>query len=86
MTEPNPWANIVGVCYSASDMARVLGGAEAEVVDAGDEHRLLMLRADDAALLLPAFQLKDGSVVDGLSEVLDVLHMASTTRGSGPSG
>lgn len=74
MSESNPWVSIIGACYSVRSMARVLGWTEAEVVDAGNDRRLLMLRADDGALLLPAFQLKDGSVVDGLSEALDVLH------------
>lgn len=73
MTDVNPWAKIVGPCYTVASMARTLGWTEAEVVEAGDELRLLMLRATDGAILFPAFQLQDGQVVEGLTEVLRVL-------------
>lgn len=71
---PNPWAEIVGPCYTVTSMARTLGWTEAEVTKAGDELHLLRLRTDDDVDLFPAFQLHDGKVVAGLQEVLLVLQ------------
>ncbi|MFK0402750.1 hypothetical protein ACIQTT_10500 [Microbacterium sp. NPDC090225] len=61
-------------------MARTLGWTEAEVVEAGDVLRLLMLRTSDDVVLLPAFQLQDGHVVDGLTEVLRILETGTKGR------
>lgn len=72
--EPNPWADIVGPCYTVTSMARTLGWTEAEVMEAGNDLRLLMLRTDDDVHLFPSFQLHDGKVVAGLEEVLLVLQ------------
>ncbi|MGI0522137.1 hypothetical protein ABY45_16320 [Microbacterium maritypicum] len=76
MTEekPNPWAMIVGPSYTVASMARTLGWTEAEILEAGADLRLLMLRTDDGVDLFPAFQLQDGKVVDGLPQVLRVLQ------------
>lgn len=76
----NPWAEIVGPCYTVTSMARALGWAEAEVMQAGGDLRLLMLRTEDDVHLFPAFQLLDGKVVAGLREVLLVLQTG--TNGS----
>ena len=72
--KPNRWAEIVGPCYTVSSMARVLGWREAEVVEAGEHLRLLMLRTTDDVLLFPSFQLLNGEVVKGLTRVLLVLE------------
>ena len=72
--EPNPWAEIVGPCYTERSMARTLGWTELEVMDAGADLRLLMLRTEDGVYLFPAFQLLGGQVVEGLAEVLHVLQ------------
>ncbi|WP_417540986.1 hypothetical protein [Microbacterium maritypicum] len=72
--EPNPWAEIVGPCYTVASMARTLGWSEAEVVEGGKALRLLMLRTDDDVLLFPAFQLHNGKVVEGLTQVLRILQ------------
>lgn len=72
--ETNPWAVIVGPCYTVTSMARTLRWTEAEVLIAGDELRLLMLRTDDDVVLFPSFQLHDGKVVEGLTNVLRVLQ------------
>lgn len=69
----NPWAEIVGPCYTVASMARTLGWIEAEVIEAGDHLRLLMLRPSDDVRLFPAFQLLDGKVVTGLTRVLVIL-------------
>lgn len=74
MTDENPWAKIIGPCYSASSMARALGWTEAEVIDGGNALRLLMLTSDEGVLLFPAFQLNAGVVVEGLAEALRVLN------------
>ena len=76
MTEdaPNPWAEIVGPCYTVSSVARALGWSEEEVMEGGRTLRLLMLHTDDGVYLFPSFQLLDGKVVEGLREVLVVLQ------------
>lgn len=71
----NPWAEIIGPCYTATSMARTLGWTEAEAIEAGKHLRLLMLRTDDDVLLFPAFQLLDGKVVKGLPRVLLILEI-----------
>lgn len=76
--KPNPWAEIIGPCYTVSSMARALGRTEAEVVEAGEHLRLLMLRTTDDVLLFPKFQLLDGRVVKGLARVLVILEMGTS--------
>lgn len=78
--EPKPWARIIGPCYTVVSMARALGWTEAEVMDAGHTLRLLMLVSDDDVYLFPAFQLCDGKVVDGLTDVLRVLQSGTQGR------
>lgn len=72
--EPNPWAPIIGPCYTVTSMARTLGWTEAEVMDAAASLRLLMLHTSDGVDLFPAFQLHHGKIVEGLTEVLRVLQ------------
>ncbi|PCE13569.1 hypothetical protein AUC47_07060 [Microbacterium sp. SZ1] len=71
--EPNPWAKIVGPCYTVASMARALEWTETEVMEAGSDLRLLMLHTSDDVYLFPSFQLQEGSIVEGLQEVLRVL-------------
>lgn len=71
---PSLWAEIIGPCYTVTTMARTLGWTETEVVEAGESLRLLMLRTEDEVSLFPSFQLIDGKVVQGLTEVLRVLE------------
>ena len=78
--EPNPWARIIGPCYTVASMARALGWTEAGVIEAGRTLRLLMLLTDDNVYLFPAFQLHDGRVVDGLTDVLGVLQTGTQGR------
>jgi hypothetical protein len=78
--KPNPWAAVVGPCYTVASMARTLGWTEARVTEAGDTLRLLALEASDGVTLYPAFQLHDGQVVEGLSEVLAVLPTGTASR------
>lgn len=78
--EPNPWSRIIGPCYTVASMARTLEWTEAEVVEAGRTLRLLMLLTDDDVHLFPAFQLRDGRVVEGLTEVLRVLQTGTQSR------
>lgn len=80
MTDENPWARIVGPCYTPASMARTLGWTEAEVRSAGDDLRLLQVVTSDGVTLYPAFQLHDGRVVEGLSDVLRVLRTGTTGR------
>lgn len=76
----NPWAEIVGPCYTVASMARTLGWTETEVMDAGDALRLLRLHTSDDVYLFPAFQLHNGQVVEGLTKVLSVLQTGTSGR------
>lgn len=69
----NAWARIIGPCYTTTSLARALGWTEAKVAQAGETLQLLVLETDEGVTLYPAFQLHDGRVVDGLSDVLAVL-------------
>lgn len=73
-TGSNPWADIVGPCYTASSLARALDWTEAAVIEAADSFTLLRLTTDDGAELYPVFQLWDGKPVGGLADVLRVLR------------
>lgn len=76
----SPWAEIVGPCYTVTSMARVLAWTEAEVLEAGNDLRLLMLHTNDGADLFPSFQLHDGEIIEGLQAVLRVLESGTTGR------
>lgn len=78
--EPSPWAQIVGPCYTVASMARTLGWTEDEVTEAARTLRLLMLVTEDDVHLFPAFQLHDGRVVEGLTDVLRVLQTGTQSR------
>lgn len=78
--EPNPWADIVGPCYTVRSMARTLGWTEAEVMKAGNDLRLLMLHTDDDVNLFPSFQLHDGKIIEGLQDVLRILATGTASR------
>lgn len=62
----NPWAKIVGLCYTAESVARALGWTPDQVTAAVEQLSLLELRTDDGVLLYPAFQIVDGHVVHGI--------------------
>ena len=76
----NPWAEIIGPCYTVASMERILGWTEIEVVEAGRTLRLLALDTDDGITLYPAFQLCDGRIIDGLTDVLRVLQTGTQSR------
>lgn len=80
MTDKTPWAETVGPCYTMASMARTLGWTEAEVLEAGRELRVLMLRTADDVYLFPAFQLQDGKIVEGLQDILLVLQTGTAGR------
>ncbi|WP_217584204.1 hypothetical protein [Microbacterium sp. GbtcB4] len=76
----NPWAAIIGPCYTASSLARTLGWNEALIVEAAASHHVLELETSDGRLLYPAFQVWDGRVVDGLGAVLHALSAGTSSR------
>lgn len=78
--QASPWASIVGPCYTVASMARALGWTEARIVEAGKNLRLLALETSDGVTLYPAFQLHQGKVVEGLSQVLAVLQTGTASR------
>uniref|UniRef100_UPI0030140E54 hypothetical protein n=1 Tax=Microbacterium paraoxydans TaxID=199592 RepID=UPI0030140E54 len=79
MTDKNPWADIIGPCYGQASLARALGWTEEEVAAAAESLQLLELLTDDNVLLYPAVQVRDGRLVDGLAQVLQIL--STGTRG-----
>jgi len=60
-TGSNPWADIVGPCYTASSLARALDWTEAAVIEAADSFTLLTLTTDDEVELYPAFRSRTAS-------------------------
>lgn len=80
MTYENPWAEIIGPCYTSASLARALGWTESEVGAAAASLTILELLTDDGVLLYPAFQVWEGHVVPGLTEVLRVLSTGTQGR------
>lgn len=76
----NPWAKVIGPCYTVASLARALGWAEAEIATAANALMILELETVEGTLLYPAFQVHDGRVVDGLQEVLRVLATGTGSR------
>lgn len=80
MNSENPWAKIIGPCYTAASLARALGWTESEVRTAAASLTILELLTDDGVLLYPAFQVWEGGVVPGLSEALHILSTGTQGR------
>lgn len=74
------WAKIAGPCYTASGMADTVGWTDDQVIQAGEDLRLLAMRTSDDVVVYPAFQLHDGRVVDGLQDVLRILRTGTAGR------
>ncbi|WP_449407134.1 hypothetical protein [Microbacterium maritypicum] len=74
MTEKSPWVEIIGPCHRAASFARALGWTESEVKEAAASLTVLELLTDDGVLLYPAFQVWEGRLVPGLTQVLQVLN------------
>ena len=75
----NPWARIIGPCYTVGSLARALGWTESDVKEAADSLDVLELETDDGVMLYPAFQVHEGQLVEGLGATLRVL--STGTRG-----
>lgn len=80
MTDVNPWAEIIGPCYRSDSFARALGWTDAEAKRGAASLSVLELVTEEGILLYPAFQVRDGRVVPGLSEVLHTLHTGTESR------
>ncbi|PYD00811.1 hypothetical protein B4U78_008790 [Microbacterium esteraromaticum] len=78
--EVNPWARIIGPCYTAESIARTLDWTESEVKAAVKSLTLLELETSDGVLLYPSFQVFEGRVVEGLAEVLQALSTGTPSR------
>lgn len=76
----NPWAAIIGPCYTRVSLARTLGWTEQEVAKAAAALSLLELETVDGTLLYPVFQVWSGQVIDGLGAVLQVLSTGTAGR------
>ncbi len=70
----NPWADIVGPCYTSASLARALGWTEPAVTEASESLALLKLTTSDGVELYPAFQVQGGELASGLGKVLRVLR------------
>lgn len=80
MSDVNPWAEIIGPCYRRAGLARTLGWTEDEVTAAAGSLQILELLTDDDVLLYPAFQVWEGGLVPGLTQVLQVLSTGTKGR------
>lgn len=80
MTDKGPWAEIIGPCYTSASLARTLEWTDSEVTGAAASLTVLELLAEDGVLLYPAFQMWEGRVVSGLTDVLRVLRTGTTSR------
>lgn len=76
----NPWAAIIGPCYTRASLARALGWTEQGVASAAATLSLLEFESIEGTLLYPAFQVWNGRVVDGLAAVLHVLSTGTESR------
>lgn len=72
--EINPWAAVIGPCYTATSIALALGWTEESVHEAAESLKLLKLETSDGVSLYPRFQVWEGRPVEGLVEVLRVLR------------
>lgn len=77
--ELNPWAAIVGPCYTETSIARELRWSPKQVSEAVTSLALLELETSDGTVLYPAFQVREGRVVDGVGEVLQVLSTGTSS-------
>lgn len=80
MTAKNPWAEVIGPCYTRGSLARALGWTEAQVAAAATSLTVLELLTEDGVLLYPAFQVRDAQVLPGLTDVLHVLSTGTSSR------
>lgn len=80
MTDENPWARIIGPCYRADSFARALGWTGADVTRGSASLAVLELLTDEGIRLYPTFQVRDGRLVPGLQEVLQVLRTGTESR------
>lgn len=79
MTSPNPWAVIIGPCFTPASFARALAWTEEEVAAAAKSLTVLELQTDEGTKLYPAFQIKVGRVVLGLGDVLQILSTGTSS-------
>ncbi|WP_341974013.1 hypothetical protein [Microbacterium sp. LWO13-1.2] len=77
---PNPWAEIIGPCYTAASLARELGWSESDVAEATASLTVLEVKTSDGVLLYPAFQVWNGALVEGLDAVLHILSTGTESR------
>ncbi|MBT2473643.1 hypothetical protein J7E68_03390 [Microbacterium sp. ISL-103] len=76
----NPWAAIVGPCYTRASLARALGWTEQDVATAVEALDVLEVLPVDGQPLYPAFQIADGRLVAGLADVLRTLSTGTESR------
>lgn len=70
----NPWADILGPCVASGVIQHALGVGRAALSKAVRERRALRLETSDHRTLYPTFQVRNGALVPGLSEVLPILE------------
>ncbi|MGW9159283.1 hypothetical protein [Microbacterium sp. NPDC055665] len=78
-TAKNPWADIVGPCYTSGALQRELGVSRAAVSKAVKELRILRVTTSDGVNLYPAFQIHGNAIVPGLDRVLRVLAVGTNS-------
>ncbi len=70
----SPWADSIGPCYVSSSLQREIGLTRAGISKAALERRLLRLKTADGHFIYPAFQVRDGKIIDELAPVLRALN------------
>ena len=78
--EKNPWAEIIGPCYTTASLARALRWTETEVFGAAAALEVLEVETVEGTRLYPAFQVRDGRVIEGLHLVLRELGIGTASR------
>lgn len=68
--DQDPWALIVGPCYTEERCARELKITVSELVTLADDLGVLRLQTADGSALYPAFQFRERRVPAGLRTVL----------------
>lgn len=69
----NVWNRRLGPFYTVSSGARLLGITEEEILQMVERLEILRLITTDEVQLFPAVQFQEGTVIDGVPEVLKIL-------------
>jgi hypothetical protein len=72
--ERSPWSDIIGPVYSEASVLRELGMDAVQLERAVRWSQILRLITADGHQVYPAWQIRDGALVDGLQPVIETLR------------